>query len=196
MDNVVKKKQQTHTRYIIEYDHKINWPHQKRDWEYSGSISGTVLRLSTKRGVVMDTTLNCIWLYLTNPSARAGYDTMSIFKWSLTGLNSEFSFSLTSCLTKAGEPNLSYYLSIAAGKINGFIPFSRVLVLCEMQSVSSRIWTRIVVFNSYDDNHYTTGIWLFTSSRDLGKIAYPFIVIILRPDMTWEYLLSFHRWDK
>ena len=29
----------------------------------------------------------------TNPSARAGYDTKSIFKQSLTGLNSEFSFS-------------------------------------------------------------------------------------------------------
>ena len=29
----------------------------------------------------------------TTPSARAGYDTKSIFKWSLTGLNSEFSFS-------------------------------------------------------------------------------------------------------
>ena len=26
-----------------------------------------------------------------------------------------------------------------------------------MQSVSSSIWTRIVVSNSYDDNHYTTG---------------------------------------
>ena len=29
----------------------------------------------------------------TNPSARAGYDTRSIFKQRLTGLNSEFSFS-------------------------------------------------------------------------------------------------------
>ena len=29
----------------------------------------------------------------TNPSAQAGYDTRSIFKRSLTGLNSEFSFS-------------------------------------------------------------------------------------------------------
>ena len=29
----------------------------------------------------------------TNPSARAGYDTRLIFKRSLTGLNSEFSFS-------------------------------------------------------------------------------------------------------
>ena len=25
-----------------------------------------------------------------------------------------------------------------------------------MQSVSSRIWTRVAVFISYDDNHYTT----------------------------------------
>ena len=28
--------------------------------------------------------------YLPNPSARAGYDTRSIFKWSLTGLNLVF----------------------------------------------------------------------------------------------------------
>ena len=33
------------------------------------------------------------WILFTNPSARAGYDTRSIFKQSLTGLNSEFSFS-------------------------------------------------------------------------------------------------------
>ena len=33
-----------------------------------------------------------------NPSARAGYETRSIFKRSLTALNSEFSFSQTSCL--------------------------------------------------------------------------------------------------
>ena len=31
--------------------------------------------------------------YLPNPSARAGYDTRSILKRSLTGLNSEFSIS-------------------------------------------------------------------------------------------------------
>ena len=32
-------------------------------------------------------------ILFTNPSARAGYDTRPIFKRSLTGLNSEFSFS-------------------------------------------------------------------------------------------------------
>ena len=32
-------------------------------------------------------------ILFTNPSAQAGYDTRSIFKRSLTGFNSEFSFS-------------------------------------------------------------------------------------------------------
>ena len=96
-------------------------------------------------------------IIFANPSAWAGYDTRSFFKQSLTGLNSEFSFFKTSCLTKAKEPSMSYYLPIAGGRIIGFIPFPRVLVLCEMQSVSSRIWTHVAVFISYDDNHYTTG---------------------------------------
>ena len=88
--------------------------------------------------------------YLTNPSTLAGCDTRSVFKRSLTGLNLEFSFSYTSCLTKAEEISLPYYLPIAGGRIIGFKLFPRVLVLCEMKSVSSRIWTRV------DDNHYTT----------------------------------------
>ena len=75
----------------------------------------------------------------TNPSARAGYDTRSIFKRSLTGLNSELSFSSTSYLTKAEKPSLPYYLPIAGGRIIGFKHFPRVLVLCKMQSASSRI---------------------------------------------------------
>ena len=95
--------------------------------------------------------------YLPNHSARTGYGTRSIFKRSLAGLNSEFSFSLTSCLTKAEEPSLPCYLPIAGGRIIGFIPLPRVLVLCEMQSVLSRNWTRFTVSISCDDNHYTTG---------------------------------------
>ena len=35
----------------------------------------------------------CIGTLFTNPCARAGYETRAIFKRSLTGLNSEFSFS-------------------------------------------------------------------------------------------------------
>ena len=60
----------------------------------------------------------------------------------------------------AEELSLSYYLPLAGGRIIGFIPFPRVLVLCEMQSVSSRIWTRNAVFISYGDNDYTTGTYV------------------------------------
>ena len=106
------------------------------------SIFLSVWIAKSQRGVA---SLNCVigsdWClsYLPNPSARAGYDKRSVFKRSLTGLNSEFSFSYTSCHTKAEEPSLPYYLRITGGRIIGFIPFPRVLVLCEMQSVSSRI---------------------------------------------------------
>ena len=93
-------------------------------------------------------------IMFTNLSTLQGMTQGQYFKQSLTGLNSEFSFSLTSCLTKAEEPSRPYYLPIAGGRIIGFIPFPRVLVLCEMQSVSSRIWTRVAMSISCDDNHY------------------------------------------
>ena len=98
----------------------------------------------------------CVCVYIfTNPSTWVGYDTRSIFKRSLTGFNSEFSFS------KAEEPSLPYYLPIAGGRIIGFIPFPRILVLCEMLSVSSRIWTRVAMSISYDDNHWTKGTCVY-----------------------------------
>ena len=121
-------------------------------------------------------------IIFTNPFARTGYDTRSIFKRSLTGFNSEFSFSWTSCLTKAEVPNLSYYLPIAGGRIIGFIPFPRVLVLCEMQSASSRFWTRIVVSNSYDDNHYTTVTFSIATTprcRGIHSLDYSTLPLIL-----------------
>ena len=135
------------------------------------------------------------WSYLPNPSARAGYDTRSILKRSFTGLNSEFSFSSTSCLTKAEEPSLPYYLPIAGGRINGFILFPRVLVLCEIQSVRSRIWTRVAVSTSCDDNHYTTGtsnlmmrvqFWISVEYRVLLHYHHT------KVDSKWWYLLGYH----
>ena len=95
--------------------------------------------------------------YLPTPPLGQDMTQGQFFKQSLMGLNSEFSFPLSSCLIKTEEPSLPYYLPIAGGRIIGFIPFPRVLVRCEMQSISSRIWTRFTVSISYDDNHYTTG---------------------------------------
>ena len=106
------------------------------------------------------------------------YSTKSILKRSLTGLNTGFSFSLTSCLTKAEEASLSYYLPIARGRIIEFIPFPRVFMLCEMQSVSSRIWSRVAVSISIDDNHYTTG----TSYIYIYIYIY---IIICKPIVCW-----------
>ena len=88
-------------------------------------------------------------IYPTPPLGQDMTQGQFFLKRGLTGLNSEFSFSLTSCLIKAEVPSLPYYLPITGGRIIGFIPFPRVLVLCEMQSVSSRIWTRVVVSISY-----------------------------------------------
>ena len=60
-----------------------------------------------------------------------------------------------------------------------------VLVLCEMQSVSSRIWTRIVVSNSYDDNHYTTGTSTnFLIGVQLGwNISFPSPTLVVAPKL-------------
>ena len=43
-----------------------------------------------------------------------------------------------------------------------------------MQSVSSRIWTRVAMSISYDDNHYTTGMYM---DRERKKGDIEFIVI-------------------
>ena len=51
----------------------------------------------------MNLSLLPLAIIFTNPSTQEGYDTRSIFKWSLTGLNSEYFFSSTSCLTKAED---------------------------------------------------------------------------------------------
>ena len=86
-------------------------------------------------------------IIFTKPSARAGYETRSIFKRSLTGLNQSFP-----------SPRL-----IASPRLKDTVCptyYPKVLVLCEMQSVLSRIWTRVIVSKSYDDNHYTTGTYL------------------------------------
>ena len=126
------------------------------------SIRSFSCQIRPKIGFLLEVAVFCeiifTWYPIYQP-LRSGriWHKVNFFKQSLTGLNSEFSFSWTSCLTKAEEPSLPYYLPIAGGRIIGFIPFPRVLVLCEVQSVSSRIWTHVAVSISYDDNHYTTG---------------------------------------
>ena len=73
-------------------------------------------------------------MYIPNPSTSSKMQCkVFIFKQSIAGLNSEFSFSKINCHTKANEANLPYYLFIARRRA--------VLVQCEMQTASIRIWT-------------------------------------------------------
>ena len=79
-------------------------------WVY---VSPSISQTNNKLLAPFENKMRDTFLYIfTNPSARAGYDTRSILKRSLTGLNSEFSF-LTSCFIKADEISLPYYLPIA-----------------------------------------------------------------------------------
>ena len=67
----------------------------------------------------------CQCMYLPNPSAHTECETRLIFRRVSTGLNSQFSFSKTSCHTKVEENSPPYYLLIAGGRIIRFITFPK-----------------------------------------------------------------------
>ena len=121
---------------------------------------------------------------LTNPSVQAGCDTSSIFSQSLSGLNLEFSFSKTSSHTKIKELSLPYYLAIAGGRIVGFIPSTRLLVLFERQTALSNILTWFTMSISYDDNHCTMRTSL---SISLSLYIYIYIYIQWCPPASQDY---------
>ena len=75
-------------------------------------------------------------------------------------------------------------IPIAEGRVVGFIPFPRVLALCEMQTTSSRIWTWVTVF--IYDIHYTMSVskllWshgIFTVNCEIEK----FWLALVRRDL-------------
>ena len=51
-----------------------------------------------------------------------------------------------------------------------------------MQSVSSRIWTRVAVSISYDDNNYTTGTKHFDRRSSLYEGIYNNFSTVLYPE--------------
>ena len=84
-------------------------------------------------------------MFVFTQSSRHGLDvTRSNFMWSTVSLILEVSLSKISCLTKAEEPNLPNYLSIAVGRTVGFQHFP----------TASKIRTQVTDSIS-DDKHYT-----------------------------------------
>ena len=71
-------------------------------------------------------------MYLPTPLHEQEVTQGQFVKGSFTGLKSEFSFSKTGCHTKAKEPSLLYFLSIAGKKLLGFMLLPGILALCEM----------------------------------------------------------------
>ena len=59
-----------------------------------------------------------------------------------------------------------------------------------MQSVSSMIWTRVAVSISNDDNHYTTGTWVYVIT-DL-MVTDGFLMVVLYLDVQESRSLYVH----
>ena len=98
--------------------------------------------------------LVCLYIIPPTPPPQAEWVTQGQF---LSEFNrSEFSFLSPRPVAIPRLKSLAYYLPIAKRKTIGFIPFPRVLALCEMPAASSRIWTLVPMSISYDDNHCTT----------------------------------------
>ena len=93
---------------------------------------------------------------LPNPSIRAGCNTTSIFKRIFGGLKLVF-------LLRDRLPYKGWRVCpIIYPFPEEFISFPWVLTPCEMQTISSRIWTRVIVSIFYDGNfeHLSPlGLW-------------------------------------
>ena len=69
-----------------------------------------------------------------------------------------------------------------------------------MQSVSSRIWTRVAVSMSYDDNHYTTGTYIMKQNSFPSGLLCVCVLVLISSTLSkliWSVkytLLKF--WDK
>ena len=121
--------------------------------------------------------LHICCMYLLTPPQKLNVIPRQFFKQSLTGFNSEFFFSKTSCHIKVN------YLLKVGEIIFWFISFPRVLELCEMHIALLMIWTWDPVSISYDDNHYTTN----TSTN----LCFIHILLINRPTV---YSLALDSW--
>ena len=81
----------------FNHSFKVTPPHQKKKRrkkkKYKSSKEMKVIFRSVEIKYIEKKFRQNYVILFTNPSARAGYDTRSIFKRSLTDLNSEFSFS-------------------------------------------------------------------------------------------------------
>ena len=110
---------------------------------------------------------------LTKPTAWAGCDTRSI----LSRVQQVWSQSFPSRLVVIPRSKSSVCPPLypwLEGGIIGFIPFPKVLTVCEMQTASSRVWTQAAVSISHDYNVYTT-----STSKSSSYVWLHYIILLL-----------------
>ena len=100
-------------------------------------------------------------LYLINCDIAVPFTRMAL---ALDELNSEIFFLWTDYLTKIKEQSLLNNLPNSEGRLAGFMPFLRVLMLSETQKASSRIWTRVIDSISNDDKRHFKSTYSGASS--------------------------------
>ena len=112
-----------------------------------------------------------IFIYLPSFCSRARSNTRSVFKQSLSDLNSEIFFSKTGCYTKDNASSLHSNLLIDGERIVGCIPCPRVFALCEMQKDLFTIWIRsLCPFPMI----ITITVWMFINHCSfLGTVSFP-----------------------
>ena len=91
-------------------------------------------------------------------------------------------FSYIGCHTKAKEPNLPYYLPITRESRDGFMPFLRGLVQCELQTALSWIWVWLEVSITYNDIYYVN--WASIFNRNFA--LYLFLRVFFKILFAWE----------
>ena len=83
---------------------------------------------------------------------------------------------LTSCYTKLKTFCMSNYFNLGDESLIEYIPFPNVLVLCEMPTASSRIWTWVDVSSSHEDNYYIIYIYI---CEEVFWVIYRYIYIFV-----------------
>ena len=71
----------------------------------------------------------------------------------------------------------STIISLARGIIVRCIPLLKVLALWRKEKGSYKIWTRVALLISYDDNHYTTSTTVDEFIQHIYPAGYPELII-------------------
>ena len=107
-------------------------------------------------------------MYLPTPPHEHYVTQGQFFKWTLT---QSFPSPRPVAIARLKRQSALLFLPMTSNRIGGFIPFLSVIELYEMQTASSRSWTRVSVSISYDNFHYITSASKRTVTVKLATVV-------------------------